>query len=72
MVIVNSHGGNLDVMSIVAREIRVRYQMAVVSTQWSRFGLPEGLIGAHEAAYGIHGGEFMLISRNLRERGYRN
>ena len=57
MVIVNSHGGNLDIMSIVARELRVRYQMAVVSTQWARFGLPEGLISAHEAAYGIHGGE---------------
>jgi creatinine amidohydrolase len=57
MVIVNSHGGNLDIMSIVAREIRVRYNMVVVSTQWSRFGHPVGLISAHEAAYGIHGGE---------------
>ena len=57
VIIVNSHGGNLDVMSIVARELRVRFQMAVVSTQWARFGTPEGLIGAHETAYGIHGGE---------------
>lgn len=32
MVIVNSHGGNLDVMSIVARELRVRFSMAVVTT----------------------------------------
>jgi creatinine amidohydrolase len=57
LAIVNSHGGNLDIMSIVARELRVRFQMAVVSTQWARFGTPEGLISAHEAAYGIHGGE---------------
>jgi creatinine amidohydrolase len=57
MVIVNSHGGNLDIMSIVAREIRVRFNMAVVSTQWGRFGSPEGLISAREAAFGIHGGE---------------
>jgi creatinine amidohydrolase len=57
MVIVNSHGGNLDLMSIVAREMRVRFQMAVVSTQWSRFGSPEGLFSAHEMSYGIHGGD---------------
>lgn len=43
MVIVNSHGGNLDIMSIVAREMRVRFQMAVVSTQWARFGTPDKL-----------------------------
>lgn len=57
MVIVNSHGGNLDIMSIVSRECRVRFQMAVVATQWGRFGSPEGLISAHEQSFGIHGGE---------------
>jgi creatinine amidohydrolase len=57
IVIVNSHGGNLDIMSIVAREMRVRFEMVAVSTQWARFGTPEGLISANEAAYGIHGGE---------------
>ncbi len=57
MVIVNSHGGNVDVMSIVARELRVRHKMAVVSTQWGRFGNPEGMISEHESRYGIHGGE---------------
>lgn len=48
MVIVNSHGGNVDIMSIVARELRVRHQMAVVSTQWGRFGHPEGMVSDHE------------------------
>ncbi|MBX9466891.1 MAG: creatininase family protein [Rhizobium sp.] len=57
LVIVNSHGGNVDVMSIVARELRVRHQMAVVSTQWGRFGNPDGMISEHESRYGIHGGE---------------
>lgn len=57
MVIVNSHGGNLDIMNIVAREIRVRFGMAVVATQWARFGHPDGMISAHEQAFGIHGGE---------------
>lgn len=57
LVIVNSHGGNVDVMSIVARELRVRHEMAVVSTQWGRFGHPEGMISDHETRFGIHGGE---------------
>ncbi|MBB4952629.1 creatinine amidohydrolase [Agrobacterium vitis] len=57
LVIVNSHGGNLDIMNIVAREMRVRFQMAVVATQWARFGHPDGMISDHEAQYGIHGGE---------------
>lgn len=57
LVIVNSHGGNTDIMSIVARELRVRFEMAVVSTQWSRFGYPDGMISEHERQFGIHGGE---------------
>lgn len=57
MLIVNSHGGNVDIMSIVARELRVRHQMAVVSTQWGRFGNPDGMISEHETKFGIHGGE---------------
>ncbi|SMC40403.1 creatininase family protein [Rhizobium sp. RU36D] len=57
MVIVNSHGGNVDIMSIVARELRVRHAMAVVSTQWGRFGHPEGMISDHEMKFGIHGGD---------------
>jgi len=57
MVIVNSHGGNVDIMSIVARELRVRHKMAVVGTQWGRFGTPPGMISEHESRFGIHGGE---------------
>ncbi|ERP97457.1 creatininase [Labrenzia sp. C1B10] len=57
MVIVNSHGGNTDIISIVSRELRVRYEMAVLVTHWGRFGHPEGMISAHESKFGIHGGE---------------
>jgi creatinine amidohydrolase len=57
LVMVNSHGGNLDIMSIVSREMRVRFGMAAVATQWARFGQPEGMIGEHEQKFGIHGGE---------------
>ncbi|MBB4143788.1 creatininase family protein [Rhizobium rhizoryzae] len=57
LVMVNSHGGNLDIMSIVSREMRVRFGMAAVATQWGRFGHPEGMVSAHEQAFGIHGGD---------------
>ncbi len=57
LVIVNSHGGNLDLVSILARELRVRAGMLAVKCQWGAFGHPEGMYSAHEAAYGIHGGD---------------
>lgn len=57
LVVVNSHGGNVPMVDIVARELRVRHEMLVVATAWSRFGLPEGISAPEEAFYGIHGGD---------------
>ena len=57
LVLVNSHGGNEEIMGIVARELRVRHSMMAVKTSWMRFGVPEGLYGEVEALYGIHGGD---------------
>ncbi len=57
LVIVNSHGGNEEMMGIVARELRVRADMLVVKTSWSRFGHPEGMFSELERRHGIHGGE---------------
>lgn len=57
MVIVTSHGGNVPIMDIVARELRIRHGMLVVATSWARFGQPEGVFPAHEFIYGIHGGD---------------
>lgn len=57
MVIVNSHGGNLDIISIVSRELRVRANMLVGKCQWGSFGHPEGMYPAQELKYGIHGGD---------------
>jgi len=37
LVIVTSHGGNVPPMEIVARELRERTGMRVVTTAWSRF-----------------------------------
>jgi creatinine amidohydrolase len=57
LVIVNSHGGNLDLVSILSRELRVRAGMLAVKCQWTSFGAPEGLYTARELAFGIHGGD---------------
>jgi creatinine amidohydrolase len=57
LVFVNSHGGNEQIMGIVARELRVREQMLVVSTAWSRFPTPEGMVSDLEKRHGIHGGD---------------
>jgi creatinine amidohydrolase len=57
LVIVNSHGGNVDVIGVVARELRVRLRMLVVTCSWGRFGLPPGVFSEQEAAVGIHAGD---------------
>jgi creatinine amidohydrolase len=57
LVIVTSHGGNVPIMDIVARELRIRHGMLAVATAWARFGQPEGLFPPEEIALGIHGGD---------------
>jgi creatinine amidohydrolase len=57
IVIVNSHGGNLDLVSILSRELRVQAGMLAVKTQWHSAGLPAGVYSDREAAFGIHGGD---------------
>ncbi len=57
LILVNSHGGNVPVLDVVARELRVARDMLCVATAWSRFGLPAGLFPPEEALYGIHGGD---------------
>ncbi|WP_244534634.1 creatininase family protein [Hyphomicrobium sp. CS1GBMeth3] len=57
LVIVNAHGGNDEVMGIVARELRVRHGLLAAKTSWLRFGHPEGLYSDLELRDGIHGGD---------------
>ncbi len=60
LVIVTSHGGNVDTMRVVARELRVNCQMLVVTTGW-RFGVPKGLFSDQEALHGIHAGDLDML-----------
>ena len=60
LVLFNSHGGQVSVMDIVARELRVRHKLIVFSTNW--FTLPlgdavNGLFPPDEHRFGIHGGD---------------
>jgi creatinine amidohydrolase len=57
IVVVNSHGGNEEIMGIVTRELRVAFKMLAVKTSWMRFGLPDGMYPDTENRYGIHGGD---------------
>ncbi len=57
VVIVNSHGGNLDLVSILSRELRVQAGMLAVKCQWGAFGHPHGMYPEHELRFGIHGGD---------------
>jgi creatinine amidohydrolase len=56
LVIVTSHGGNLQAIEVIARELRARLSMLVVTCAWHRFGYPEGLFTAEERRHGIHAG----------------
>ncbi len=57
IIVINSHGGNLDLVSILSRELRVQAGMLAVKAQWASFGAPDGLYSEHELRYGIHGGD---------------
>lgn len=56
LVMLNAHGGNAPLMTIVATELRTRLNMLAVATSWTRFGVPDGLIAPEEKALDIHGG----------------
>jgi creatinine amidohydrolase len=63
-VLFNSHGGQVSVMDIVARDLRARLDMLVYSVSW--FNLPlldeqgqdlSAQFSAEERRFGIHAGE---------------
>jgi creatinine amidohydrolase len=57
LVLLNAHGGNSPLTTIVATEARIRFKMLCVATSWTRFGVPEGLITPEAKAIDIHGGD---------------
>jgi creatinine amidohydrolase len=57
LVIINSHGGNIALIDLAARQLRVRHSMLAVHCSWGRLGYPEGLFTEAERTHGIHGGD---------------
>ena len=57
LVVINSHGGNEEVIGIVTRQLRIRFDMLAVKTSWEKLGRPEGLYSDEEMQQGIHGGD---------------
>ena len=57
IVFVNSHGGNVAINEIVARELRVKAGMLAVKAAWSGLG-PKGDYSDIETRFGIHGGDY--------------
>ena len=57
LVLLNAHGGNSPLLTVVATEARLRFSMLCVATSWTRFGIPEGLIAPEDKALDIHGGD---------------
>ena len=59
LLLFNGHGGQVSVMDIVARELRIKHGLLVYSASW--FGLVDDAANqqfcAHEHRFGIHGGE---------------
>jgi creatinine amidohydrolase len=64
LLLFNSHGGNVSVMDLVARDLRARLDMLVYSASW--FNLPlidaqgqdvNALFSADEHRFGIHAGD---------------
>jgi creatinine amidohydrolase len=60
LVLLNAHGGQVGALDLVARDLRNRLGMLVVSVNW--FGLPLGddvhnLFSAHEHRFGSHAGD---------------
>ncbi|MCU0904565.1 MAG: creatininase family protein [Tabrizicola sp.] len=57
IVILNSHGGNADLISILSRELRVQAGMLAIRLGWGAHGNPPGLYSTQETQFGIHGGD---------------
>ncbi|WP_309666316.1 creatininase family protein [Tabrizicola sp.] len=57
LVLLNSHGGQIAPMDIVARDLRVKHGMLTVAANWFAMGAPKGLISEAEERLGIHAGD---------------
>jgi creatinine amidohydrolase len=56
LLLFNSHGGQPQILDIVARDLRIRLGMLAVGYSWYGAGVPAGLFSEDEVRHGIHAG----------------
>ncbi len=56
LLLLNSHGGQIQALDIVARELRISQRMFVVTATLGAFGPARALFPDDELRHGIHGG----------------
>ncbi|MCX8998387.1 creatininase family protein [Rhizobiaceae bacterium BDR2-2] len=56
LVLLNAHGGNVPVLQIAARSLRIETRLLTVTAGWMAMGFPPGLVSPQEQRDGIHGG----------------
>ena len=72
LVLLNSHGGQVSLMDIVARDLRTAHDLIVYSTNWYTLPLGDAVLGMfppEEHRFGIHAGDMetsMMLA--LREK----
>jgi creatinine amidohydrolase len=60
LVLFNSHGGQVSLMDIVARELRTTHDLIVYSSSWYNLPLGDavnGMFSAEEHRFGVHAGD---------------
>lgn len=57
LVILNSHGGQMQLIEVLARRLRIACGMFVVAAHWPRLMTPDPRISAVEDRHGLHGGQ---------------
>lgn len=57
LVLLNSHGGNVPLLDIVAQELRAKHRLLAIKATWHRFGYPDELFSEDELKHGIHAGD---------------
>lgn len=68
LVFLNAHGGNVPVLQIAARTLRIEAGLFCLSAGWVSMGYPAGLVSDAEARDGIHAG-FVETAAMLHVRG---
>ncbi len=57
LVILNSHGGQIAPIDIVARDLRVKHGILSLAASWFALGMPDGMYSDDEKRFGIHAGD---------------